>query len=76
MNSPVAESGELEQELGTVRADLEAAESKKTSQVKALEKSGKQLRQEKEDLHRVRAHCHLLYKVFIFRNDYIAFQDK
>ena len=65
--SVLSESGEIEQQLGLVRADLEASETRKTSQVKALDKTMKLLRQEKEDFQRVRAvFIHFGIKIIIF----------
>ena len=47
------ENQELEKDVISMRLELEATENKKNSQLRAVEKTNKVIRQEKEDLHRV-----------------------
>ena len=43
----------MEQDLANAKQELEQSETKKNTQVRALEKSNKTLKQENDDLHRV-----------------------
>ena len=54
------ELAHFEEEASILKHELESSEGKKTAQAKALEKSNKLMKQEKEDLQRVSSLC--LYK--------------
>jgi len=48
----IIENTDMEQDLANVKQELEASEAKKNTQVRALEKSNKTLKQDNDDLHR------------------------